>query len=410
MFAAASIALALAAHGVQQDGYAGAPSKGCTAGATLPVTPGSAPTHLTITVPDKTQQGGTAARAYWLQLPKDYDVSKPPLILFDLHGFYDNAKSQISENRIAEWVRSSGTNAVMVSPEGSYDGGDSATWHMDGGTQNLAPGPLGDVCEHNRNTFGVYKCYTSCTASAQGCNARKGCTATSCMDDVGFLTALLDHLQDTVCTDLNHVHFTGISTGAMMALSMPWHVPERVASVVTTAGSRYMGFNTPLPTASKVSYMDIHGFIDNTIPANASNGFKPSQYVGPHGSAVSNDGFFYTPTPNITRNFATHNGCDDSGNLPYPTKFDGVAMDDDEQSDDEATQGWEFSCNKPHGNCGGADVVTCTGEWDHTWAFCEYNAYPCSNTDNAELVIDFMMAHPKVGGNWTGALPDPAAR
>ena len=391
-------------------GYTAAPSVGCTRGGPPPVTPGAVPVHQFLAdVPDATQPGGVANRTYWLQLPTGYDPVKPPMIVFDLHGFYDTAKSQISENRISEWVRTSGTNAIVVTPAGSHDGGDSATWSMDGGTQNETPGPLGDVCEHERNIFGVYTCYTSCTHSKRGCNPRLGCTATSCMDDKGFLLTLLTHLQENVCTDLNHVHFTGISTGAMMAMTMAWAIPDRIASVVPTAGSRYMGFNTALPGTSKISYMDIHGTEDNTIPANASRGFKPNKWVGPHGSAVSNDGFFYTPTPNITANVARYNGCDESGNTHYPTKFDGLVEDDDE-ADDEAGGSWNFSCNKPHGNCGAVDIVQCVGNWDHTWAFCNYNDYPCPNTYNAELIFDFMMEHPKVGGNWTGALPDPDSK
>ena len=144
--------------------------------------------------------------------------------------------------------------------------------------------------------------------------------------------------------------------------------------------------------------MDIHGVQDNTVPANVTNGFHPKKQrakghcdedasgycAGPDDSAVSNDGFFYTPVPNITLTWAENNDCDFSGNAPYATSFDG------------ADAKWQFSCNAPHGSCGGADVVQCTGAWDHTWAFCPYNEYPCANTDYAQLAVEFMAAHPKL--------------
>ena len=370
------------------------PSAGCSAGISPPVTPGAAPARLEIEVPDATQPGGKATRAYFLQLPaaSNSNSSAPAMVVFDLHGYYDTAKSQISENRLAEYVRTSGTNAIVVSPAGSNDGGDSATWNMDGNGLNTKPGPMGDICEHNRRFFGVYKCYTSCTQSPNGCNPHEGCDNSSCMDDKGFLTALLDHLEASLCVDTSSVHFTGISTGAMMVLTMALHIPDRIASVVSIAGSRFLGFNTPPTKAGhKVSFMDVHGFEDNTIPANASNGFKPTKYPGPHGSGVSNDGFYYTPIPNITSVWAENNGCDNSGNKHFATKFDGVAADDDEAGGD-----WKWSCNLPHGDCGGADVVQCTGQWDHTWPFCPYNQYPCANTNYAELTIDFMQSHPKL--------------
>ena len=218
------------------------------------------------------------------------------------------------------------------------------------------------------------------------------------MDDKGFLTQLLDHLQDTYCLDVRHNHYTSISTGSLMVMSLVKAIPDRVASMVPVAGSHFLGFNKNPETKSPVAYMDIHGVQDNTVPANVTNGFHPKKQrakghcdedasgycAGPDGSAVSNDGFFYTPVPNITLTWAENNDCDFSGNAPYATSFDG------------ADAKWQFSCNAPHGSCGGADVVQCTGAWDHTWAFCPYNEYPCANTDYAQLAVEFMAAHPKL--------------
>merc|ERR1719164_168177 len=87
------------------------------------------------------------------------------MVVFDLHGYYDTAKSQISENRLSEYVRTSGTNAIVVTPAGSYDGGDSATWNMDGNGLNTKPGPMGDICEHNRNFF-------ACTSATRRARTR----------------------------------------------------------------------------------------------------------------------------------------------------------------------------------------------------------------------------------------------
>jgi hypothetical protein len=56
--------------------------------------------------------------------------------------------------------------------------------------------------------------------------------------------------------------------------------------------------------------------------------------------------------PKITAAFAEANGCDFGGNLPRPTRWDGFR---------------EFSCNRPHGDCGASAVVQCVGRWGHTW-------------------------------------------
>jgi len=43
--------------------------------------------------------------------------------------------------------------------------------------------------------------------------------------------------------------------------------------------------------------MDIHGTRDDIIPQNISNGYQPG---GPMASTVSADGYYYTPTLNVT--------------------------------------------------------------------------------------------------------------
>ena len=373
------------------------PSKGCTAKGAVPVVAGDEPKQLTIHVSDDTQSGGATDRTYYIQLPKAYNASHPSMLIWDLHGYYDTAAGQIKENRLAEYLRTESVNAVFVAPEGVTDGGASESWNADGNGLNTAPGPLGMICETDRSFWSRYKCYSSCSASTHGCDAAKGCDSASCMDDKGFLVALLDHVQDSYCVDLNHNHYTGISTGALMVMSLVKAIPERVASMVPIAGSHFLGYNDVPATKSPVAYLDVHGTEDDTVPANVTNGFKPrrkkasctkdaaGRCVGPHGSAVSNDGFHYTPTPNVTAVWAENNGCDFAANLPYAPP--GFATADAK---------WAWSCNAPHGNCGGADVAQCVGAWDHTWPFCPYNQYPCANTDYARLAVEFFKAHPKL--------------
>lgn len=75
------------------------------------------------------------------------------------------------------------------------------------------------------------------------------------------------------------------------------------------------------------------------------------RHSGAGPAPVSNDYFFYTPAPEVTRAYAEANGCGMVHNLAFPTKFDGV-------------QG--MGCNRPWGWCR-RDVIQCTGVWGHTW-------------------------------------------
>ena len=67
--------------------------------------------------------------------------------------------------------------------------------------------------------------------------------------------------------------------------------------------------------------------------------------------------------PKITAAFAEANGCDFGGNLPRPTRWDGFR---------------EFSCNRPHGDCGASAVVQCVGRWGHTWPLHNTHPFACS--------------------------------
>jgi hypothetical protein len=74
-----------------------------------------------------------------------------------------------------------------------------------------------------------------------------------------------------------------------------------------------MGFNNP-PHGLGISLLDIRGVLDNTVPANVSNGWPapwlPGQVTpGPHNSSLSGDGFYYTPIDNITATFGSALRC-----------------------------------------------------------------------------------------------------
>jgi poly(3-hydroxybutyrate) depolymerase len=56
-----------------------------------------------------------------------------------------------------------------------------------------------------------------------------------------------------------------------------------------------------------MAVLDMKGVLDDTIPANTSNGFYDG---GPHGSTWSSDDFWYTPTENLTQAWSEVNQCE----------------------------------------------------------------------------------------------------
>lgn len=343
-------------------------SIGC--GQPPPAEPGGWPLEGHIYVQDSAGPFGYLKRHYELNIPALYNPLTPAFLVVVFHGFYDNDKGEISEDLLPALINREGWNVLTLYPRGSGDkwSGDSYGWNVDGNGLNREFGPLGRTCRTPRtNWLEQYACFDSCMRSARGCDTVNGCNFAACMDDASFLRTLLARTLRSVCVDLDHIHVTGISAGGMMTYQTAMDLSPLLASAAPIAGSRIYGFNAP--PRSPVSLLEVHGYKDQTVPANASNGLGG----GPPGAAVSEDHFFYTETPYITRAFATAAGCA-GPNRPYPTQFDGIAG---------------FQCNTPHGACGARSVVQCTGDWGHTWPLHVLRPFAY-----ARLVLGFFAAHP----------------
>jgi polyhydroxybutyrate depolymerase len=57
------------------------------------------------------------------------------------------------------------------------------------------------------------------------------------VDDVGFISALIDHLVKTLNVDPNRVYVTGMSNGAMMTHRLALELTDKIAAVATVAGN-----------------------------------------------------------------------------------------------------------------------------------------------------------------------------
>jgi len=57
------------------------------------------------------------------------------------------------------------------------------------------------------------------------------------IDDVGFISALIDHLSKQYNLDIKRVYVTGISNGAMMSFRLGCELSEKIAAIAPVAGS-----------------------------------------------------------------------------------------------------------------------------------------------------------------------------
>lgn len=165
---------------------------------------------------------------------------------------------------------------AVVWPDGSDDSPSRLQgWNSVGTSSGV--GPRGATCHPDRRAWGEYECYTSCgveCAPLPPDNLTHTCLCSSCMDDVGFATALLDWTERHACVDLDRVHLSGASNGAMMTYQLAHTLSTRVASIVPVVGQPLLGFLDSAVPSVPVAVMHISGIFDGVIPANVSNGFR----------------------------------------------------------------------------------------------------------------------------------------
>ncbi len=83
------------------------------------------------------------------------------------------------------------------------------------------------------------------------------------VDDVGFLVALLDAVQQRYGTDPRRVFVTGISNGGMMAYRLACEASDRIAAIAPVAATLVFDGCAP---SHPVSLLHVHGLADGNVP------------------------------------------------------------------------------------------------------------------------------------------------
>ncbi len=82
------------------------------------------------------------------------------------------------------------------------------------------------------------------------------------IDDVGFLSALIERVARDQNVDGRRIYITGMSNGAMMAYRMACEAPLDIAAIGPVAGT----FAVPCERAKPTSVLAIHGLADQNVP------------------------------------------------------------------------------------------------------------------------------------------------
>jgi len=192
-------------------------------------------------------------RYYKLHIPPSYDGKATPLIIA-MHGGVGSADNLEDQSQLNAPADKAGY--IVVYPEGRKFTG-IRTWNA------------GVCC---------------------GQAARRN------VDDVGFISALIDTLRGRVNIDTSRIYATGMSNGGFMAYRLACELSDRIAAIAPVAASLTI---EPCNPSRPVPVVHYHSKADASILHQGGIGSGLSKHYNP-------------PLDSVIRAFGNHNKCVDS--------------------------------------------------------------------------------------------------
>lgn len=189
---------------------------------------------------------GGFTRDYQLYIPTVYDGSQAVPLVINMHGYGSNAGQQNFYGSFDDLAEID--NFLVVHPNGTLDLSGTPYW----------------------NAF----------------------VSGGAVDDVAYISALIDSLSALYNIDQSKVFATGMRNGGFMSYRLACELNNRIAKIASVTGT--MNVNLPstcFPTAP-IPVMQIHGTNDPTVP-----------YAG---NAA------FVPIEDVVRFWVDHNNCDSS--------------------------------------------------------------------------------------------------
>jgi polyhydroxybutyrate depolymerase len=169
-------------------------------------------------------------RTWRLYVPASYNPANAAPLVLNLHGYGSNNLEQEFYGDFRPIADTAGF--LLVHPNGTPDGFGIMHW----------------------NTFG-----------------------TSNVDDVGFLSALIDTISVNYHVNPDRIYSTGMSNGGFMSFSLACELSHRIAAIASVTGTMIPARLASCNPERPVPVMQIHGTADGTVPYNGSPFFVPVQ-------------------------------------------------------------------------------------------------------------------------------------
>jgi polyhydroxybutyrate depolymerase len=162
-------------------------------------------------------------RTYIIYVPAIYDENTAVPLVINIHGLGSNANEQMVYGNFTAIADTA--NFIVVHPNGTEDGQGQTFW----------------------NSF-----------SSLG------------VDDVGFISAMIDHVSSQYNIDENCIYSTGMSNGGFMSYYLACNLSERIAAIASVTGSMVIGLPESCNAQHPTPVMEIHGTSDGVVPYNGS--------------------------------------------------------------------------------------------------------------------------------------------
>ena len=162
-------------------------------------------------------------RTYTAYIPASYQAGTDVPLVFNLHGYTSNMGQQMFYGNMRPQSDASGF--ILVYPQGLKDGNDITHWNAGWGT-------------------GV--------------------------DDLGFISNLIDSLASDYSINENRVYSCGMSNGGFMSYYLACQLSDKIAAVASVTGAMYVGFGNTCTSTEAVPVLEIHGTADPTVPYNGT--------------------------------------------------------------------------------------------------------------------------------------------
>ncbi len=201
--------------------------------------------------------GGARPLAY-IRTPDGWDGKKPlPLVLL-IHGYSAGGLAQAIYFGLGNLVDEK--QVILIAPDGTFDAGNKRFWNA-----------VDTCCDFDK----------------------KG------IDDVKYLTGLVDEVASRYAVDTKRVYLIGHSNGGAMTLRLACDAPGKFAAAFELAGPFWSDPEARCTPSSPIALRVVHGTKDESVPYDGGSldSGDPGRSVGPAGIAAF---------------FAKKNGCADT--------------------------------------------------------------------------------------------------